>query len=115
MSLILLVPIGTSLYENTRLFRRDGHVTFLEIKVVIAVRCGDLLINKAEQQRAHLAHQSYSPDGEAVDIVIRTCAFYPDESRFLGLIALSGWNRTRTIGMRLSSGCLLFQPSNLAW
>ena len=58
---ILSVLIGTSLYENTRLFRRDGHATFLEIKVVIADGCGGLLTNKADQQRAHLAQQSYSP------------------------------------------------------
>ena len=95
---ILSVPIGTSLYENTRLFRRYGHATFLEIEVVIADRCGGLLTNKADQQRAHLAQQRYSPYGDKVDIVIRRRALDPDESRVLGLIALSGWNRTRAIG-----------------
>lgn len=83
---ILSVPAGASLYENTRLFRRDGHTTFLEIETVVAERCSDLLIDATPRQMKRLQEQRFSPLGHTADIVIRMHALDPDEAGLLGLM-----------------------------
>jgi GntR family transcriptional regulator len=83
LAAILSVPTNTLVYENTRLFRRDGHTAFLEIETVIADRCADLLIKTTPQQ---LQEHRYSPLGHTADIVIRMHALNPNEAKHLGLM-----------------------------
>jgi GntR family transcriptional regulator len=80
---ILSVPVSTLVYENTRLFRRDGHTAFLEIETVIADRCAGLLTNATLQQ---LQEHRYSPLGHTADIVIRMHALNPNEAKHLDLM-----------------------------
>jgi len=80
---ILAVPVNTLVYENTRLFRRDGHSAFLEIETVIAERCADFQVNATPQQ---LQKHRYSPLGHTADIVIRMHALSPIEAELLGLM-----------------------------
>ena len=83
---ILSVPIGTLLYENTRLFRREGHATFLETETVVAERCAEFLTNASPQQKEQVSQQRYSPLGHTADIVIRMRALNPEEAKLLGLM-----------------------------
>ncbi len=86
MAEILSVPVGTQLYENTRLFRREGHATFLETETVIAYRCAEFLPNVEPWNTEYLQHQRYSPLGYTADIVIRMRTLSPDEAEFLGVM-----------------------------
>lgn len=83
---ILSVPVGASLFENTRLFRREGHATFLETETVVAERCAELLPNSPPYPTDHLQQQRYSPLGHTADIVIRMRALGPEEAGLLGLM-----------------------------
>ncbi len=83
---ILPVPVGTPVYENTRLFRRQGHATFLETETVIVSRCNELLFNAQPEQQAQPQTQRYSPLGHMADIVIRMRALDPPEADILGLM-----------------------------
>lgn len=82
----LSVPVGTAVYENTRLFRRDGHTAFLEIETVIAERCANLLPDATVEQLKTLQQHRYSPLGHTADIVIRMHALNPSEAEILGLM-----------------------------
>ncbi len=83
MAKTLSIPVGTPLFENTRLFLREGHATFFETEIVIAQRCADLLKDTAPE---YLQEQRYSPLGHTADIVIRMCALDPEEAELLGLV-----------------------------
>lgn len=83
---ILSVPEGTQLFENIRLFRREGHATFLETETVIADRCAALMKDASAEQKARLSQQRYSPLGHTADIVIRMCSLAPDEAELLGVM-----------------------------
>ena len=80
------VPLGTLLYENTRLFRREGHATFLETEIVDSTKCKELLINATTHQREIMAEQRYSPLGHTADIVIRMRALETSEAELLGVM-----------------------------
>lgn len=83
---ILSVPVATPLYENTRIFRREGHATFLETETVIAERCADLLPVSPQPSPDHLQIERYSPLGHTADIVIRMRALDSEEAGLLGLM-----------------------------
>lgn len=82
----LSVSTDTLVYENTRLFRRDGHTTFLEIESVISDRCAGLLLNAEHQPVEPMQEYRYSPLGHTADIVIRMYALKPDEAELLDLM-----------------------------
>ncbi len=82
----LAVPPGTPLFENTRLFRRDGHATFIETETVLADRCAELFPNTPPHPDSFLQKQRYSPLGHTADIVIRMRALAPEEAGLLGLM-----------------------------
>lgn len=86
MAEILSIPIGTPLFDSTRLFRRQGHATFLETETIIAERCADLLENATPGQRESPQEQRYSPLGHTADFVMRMRALDPDEAELLGLM-----------------------------
>lgn len=73
----LQVEPGTALVETCRLFRRDGHATFLETETVILAHCEALGAAPPQEQR-------YSPLGHMADIVIRMRAMEPEEADLLG-------------------------------
>lgn len=83
---ILSIPVGTLLFDNTRLFRRQGHATFLETETIIAERCTGLLENATPGQRENPQKQRYSPLGHTADFVMRMRALDPDEAELLGLM-----------------------------
>ena len=83
---ILAVAEGTALYENTRLFRREGHATFLETETILADRCAALLPKTPPHPESFLQKQRYSPLGHTADIVIRMRALAPEEAGLLGLM-----------------------------
>jgi len=83
---VLCVPVGTALFENTRLFRRQGHATFLETETIIAARCTGLLPDTAPQTVEFQQKQRYAALGHTADIVIRMRALDPVESEKLGLM-----------------------------
>ena len=82
----LSVADGTLLFQNTRLFQRQGHATFLETESVIADRCADLQEYATTPNFDDLQHQRYSPLGYSADIVIRMSSLNPDEAEPLGLL-----------------------------
>lgn len=82
----LAVPPGTPLFENTRLFQREGHATFLETETVLADRCAELLPNTPPHPANFLQKQRYSPLGHTADIVIRMRALAPEEAGLLGIM-----------------------------
>ncbi len=82
----LSIPIGTLLYENTRLFRREGHAIFLETETVVAERCAEFLVDAPLRQKENPSEQRYSSLGHTADIIIRMRALAPDEADFLGLL-----------------------------
>lgn len=86
MANTLSVAAGTPVYENIRLFSRDGHATFLETETVVATRCAELAQDAASADPASLQTQRYSPLGHTADIVIRMRALDPDEAEMLGVM-----------------------------
>ena len=86
LAAILAVPAGTAIFRNVRIFRREGHATFLETEAVVVSRCARLLSDGAGQDEQFLQEQRYSPLGHTADIVIRMRALDPDEARMLGLV-----------------------------
>ncbi len=77
---ILSVDTGDALIKTARLFRNQGHATFLETEHVVIERAARLL-GGAEP----LTDQRYSPLGHGADISIRMRALQPDEAGLLGL------------------------------
>ena len=82
----LSIPVGTPLFENTRLFRRQGHTAFLETEAVVAEKCAGLLKDKASNKSNYLQKQRYSPLGHTADIVIRMRVLDLGEAELLGLM-----------------------------
>lgn len=82
----LSVPVGTPLYQNKRVFSREGHATFLETETVVAGRCAEILDTAIPRPMGPEDQQRYSPLGHTADIVIRMRALDPEEAGLLGVM-----------------------------
>ncbi len=83
----LSVPLGEGLHQYRRLFRTQGHATFIETEFVIAKRFPDLLAHDLRQSTTKLMEQHYGTHAHTGDIVIRMRPLRADEAALLGLAA----------------------------
>jgi len=83
---ILSIPVGTPIFENKRMFRRQGHNAFLETEAVVADKCAGLLKDGQSKNSNYLQRQRYSPLGHTADIVIRMRVLELDEAELLGIM-----------------------------
>ncbi|MGB3280002.1 MAG: GntR family transcriptional regulator [Pseudorhodobacter sp.] len=81
----LCVPVGEPLFEYTRLFRIQGHATFIETEYVLAARFPDLLTHDLCQSTTRLLERHYAAAAKSGDIMIRMRATKPEEAKLLGL------------------------------
>ncbi|MGB3177698.1 MAG: GntR family transcriptional regulator [Albidovulum sp.] len=81
----LSVPAGDALFEYTRLFRIQGHATFIETEYAIASRFPDLLTHDLCQSTTRLLERHYQATAKTGDIMIRMRAVRTEEARLLGL------------------------------
>ncbi|WP_166418922.1 GntR family transcriptional regulator [Cochlodiniinecator piscidefendens] len=81
---VLSVPVGTELWEYTRLFRIGGHPTFIETEYVVATDFPDLLDNDLRQSSTKLLEQKYNTSAHTGNILIRMRALTLPESEKLG-------------------------------
>lgn len=86
MADILSVSPGAILFENTRLFSRQGHATFLETETIAADLCKSVLTEAGIDPSHDLSTRRYSPMGHTADIAIRMRAIEPGEAGHLGLL-----------------------------
>jgi GntR family transcriptional regulator len=85
MAKALSVSVGEALHKYTRLFRSEGHATFIETEYVIAQQFPDLLAQDLRQSTTRLLEQHYGTFAHTGDIVIRMRALQTDEAKLLGL------------------------------
>lgn len=85
MAAALNVAVGTELWEYTRLFRIQGHATFLETEYVIASDFPDLLTFDLRQSSTKLLEQHFGVHAHRGDIVIRMRALDSQEAQELGV------------------------------
>ncbi len=81
----LRVPLGAALFEYTRLFRIQGHATFIETEYAIASRFPNLLGHDLRQSTTRLLERQYDAKANTGEIVIRMRALRSDEAKLLGL------------------------------
>lgn len=81
----LAVAVGEELLEYTRLFRIEGHATFIETEYVVAKRFPDLFAHDLRQSTTGLLEQHYRTSARSGDIVIRMRTLQEDEAGLLGL------------------------------
>ena len=81
----LAINIDDPLFEYTRVFRNEGHATFLETEYVIASRFPDFLEQDLQQSTTQLIEQHYQTRARTGDIVIRMRAASDQESELLGV------------------------------
>lgn len=82
------IEAGEKLHKYTRLFRNNGHTTFLETEYVIADRFPDFLNQNLLQSTTKLLENAYNTSAQSNDIVIRMRALLPAEAKLLGLKSL---------------------------
>ncbi len=83
---ILSVPIDTQLFENTRVFSRSGHATFVETETVVSKLGNAQLCDIGSDQDVPEGQRRYGPLGHSADIVVRMRAFTPAEADLLGVM-----------------------------
>lgn len=81
----LTVAVGEELLVYTRLFRIEGHATFIETEYVVAKRFPDLFAHDLRQSTTGLLEQHYQTSARGGDIVIRMRTLKADEAGLLGL------------------------------
>ena len=84
----LQVKAGEKLHKYTRLFKTNGHATFLETEYVIAKSFPDLLSLDLRQSTSKLLEAHYDIAAQSGDVVIRMRSLLPDEANLLGLKSL---------------------------
>jgi len=81
----LQVPTGEPLYQYTRLFRSNGHATFIETESIVAKRFEGFLHHDLHQSTTGILETHYNTRATTGDIVIRMRSANDKEALLLGL------------------------------
>ncbi|APG47480.1 GntR family transcriptional regulator [Phaeobacter porticola] len=80
----LNLPLGSEVYSYTRLFRIDGHATFVETEYVSAARFPGLLDHDLQHSTTALLQQHYDAQVSTGEITIRMRPMTCTEAQHLG-------------------------------
>ena len=85
LSKLLEQPVGTKVYEYTRLFHSGGHAIFIETECVIADRFPDFLEQDLHQSTTRILESVYETQSRTGDIFIRMRGVHADEANLLSI------------------------------